>query len=244
MVPPRDEAYSTRATLLARLRNWEDQASWQEFFDSYWKLIFGVARKRGLSEAEAQDVVQETMFSVAKQMPTFTYNPAEGSFKAWLLRLTRWRITDQLRKRGPFDTSRGENAPPTTGETTFLENLIDDAGSDQELAAIWEDEWRRNLVQIATSRVKVRLAPDKYQIFDFSVNKGWPSEKIAAAFQIPVDRVYMAKHRITKMIQREVQRLEKDVEQTGRAPAVMVRDGDAELETDAPESPEPGSEKS
>src|ERR1700722_16331892 len=94
------ELTATRTTLLQRLKNWEDQSSWQEFFDVYWKLIYSAALNAGLNEAEAQDVVQETMISVAKHMPTFQYDRALGSFKAWLLNLTRWRITDQLRKRG------------------------------------------------------------------------------------------------------------------------------------------------
>ena len=90
----------TRATLLHRLKDWRDNPSWQDFFDTYWKLIYGVAIKYGLNETEAQDAVQETMISVAKHMPTFEYDRSVGSFKAWLLNMTRWRITDQLRKRG------------------------------------------------------------------------------------------------------------------------------------------------
>src|SRR5213593_1463943 len=93
----------TRATLLERLKNWQDQASWQQFFDNYWQLIYGVARKAGLTESEAEEVVQETMFSVAKHMPTFKYDPAIGSFKAWLLKMTRWRIIAQFRKRQPIE---------------------------------------------------------------------------------------------------------------------------------------------
>src|SRR5436309_5543177 len=74
----RDELIPTRASLLARLKDWKDHSSWQEFFDIYWKLIYGVARKAGLNDDEAQDVVQETMASVAKHMPTFKYDPAVG----------------------------------------------------------------------------------------------------------------------------------------------------------------------
>ena len=96
-----DELIPTRASLIARLKDWQDQSSWQEFFDTYWKLIYGVARKTGMTDAEAQDVVQETMTSVAKHMPGFEYNPAVGSFKGWLLQMTRWRIIDQARKRPP-----------------------------------------------------------------------------------------------------------------------------------------------
>src|SRR6266481_8111156 len=96
----------TRATLLARLGNLQDQASWQEFFDIYWKLIYGVARQAGMADVEAQAVVQETMVSVARHMPTFKYDPAIGSFKGWLLKMTRWRILGQFRKRGLFAEQR------------------------------------------------------------------------------------------------------------------------------------------
>src|SRR6266487_3769354 len=94
-----DELLATRWTLIERLKNWDDQESWRQFFDTYWKLIYGVAIKSGLTHPEAQDVVQETVISVCKSMHNFKADPAYGSFKAWLLNLTRWRITDQFRKR-------------------------------------------------------------------------------------------------------------------------------------------------
>src|SRR5580765_5869827 len=106
MVRHQDELIPTRATLIYRLKDWQDQSSWQEFFDTYWKLIYGVARKAGLTDAEAQDVVQETLVSVSKHMPTFNYDPALGSFKAWLLNMTRWRIIGQFRKRAPSSEPR------------------------------------------------------------------------------------------------------------------------------------------
>src|SRR2546426_1573632 len=73
-------------------------AGWKDFFDTYWKLVYGVAIKSGLNDAEAQDVVQETVLSVAKKMHQFKYDPAAGSFKNWLLLITRRRIADHLRK--------------------------------------------------------------------------------------------------------------------------------------------------
>src|SRR5438094_7182452 len=76
MPRPEDELIPTRVSLLGRLKDWQDQAGWQEFFDTYWKLIYGVARQSSLNDAEAQDVVQETMASVARHMPKFVYNPA------------------------------------------------------------------------------------------------------------------------------------------------------------------------
>jgi len=72
----------TRRSLLSRLRQWDDQESWQDFFSTYSKLIYGVALRAGLAEAEAEDIVQETVISVARQMPNFRYDPAQGSFKS------------------------------------------------------------------------------------------------------------------------------------------------------------------
>src|SRR5687767_10386730 len=94
-----NELIPTRRSLISRLKNWDDQASWNDFFQTYWQLIYGVAIKSGLTDAEAQEVVQETVILVAKKMPDFKYDPSLGSFKGWLLNTTRWRITDQLRKR-------------------------------------------------------------------------------------------------------------------------------------------------
>ena len=58
----------------------------------YWRLIYSAAVKSGLSDAEAQEVVQDTVITVAKKMEEFTYDPAVDSFKGWLLYLTRKRI--------------------------------------------------------------------------------------------------------------------------------------------------------
>jgi len=167
---PSDELIPTRTTLLERLKDWRDASSWQEFFDTYWKLIYGVAIKSGLKDVEAQDVVQETMISVTKHIPGFKYDRNLGSFKLWLLNMTRWRISDQFRKRDslalpilPDDTSLG---------TQWLEKFIDPASANLE--QLWNDEWEKNLLNAALTRVKRNLEPEKYQIFDFYVNKEWP----------------------------------------------------------------------
>src|SRR5215470_19327018 len=77
----------TRKSLLARLTDWEDKESWRTFFDTYWRLIYGFAVGRGLSHQEAQEVVQETVIAVAKNIGKFHYNPRVSSFKTWLATL-------------------------------------------------------------------------------------------------------------------------------------------------------------
>ena len=90
---------ATRHSLLNRLKDWGDQTSWQDFFDTYWQLIYNVAIKAGLSDAEAQEVVQETVIAVSRKIGEFKADAEHGSFSAWLMQLTRWRIADQFRKR-------------------------------------------------------------------------------------------------------------------------------------------------
>jgi len=192
-----DELIPTRTTLIHRLKNWQDQSGWQEFFDTYWKLIYGVAIKGGLTKTEAQDVVQETMLSVAKHVPDFKYDRKIGSFKAWLLNMTRWRMIDQLRKRGyPIDSR--------------IEHKLTDQ-SDSDLEKLWDAEWEQNLYDAAVTRVKRHLDPQKYQIFDFYVNKQWTPGKVAKTFGISVNQVYLAKHRVIELIKEEVKRLEAEM---------------------------------
>src|SRR4051812_6316536 len=81
----RDDSIATRASLLGRLKNWEDEQSWQEFADTYSRLIIGVAVQAGLTEAEAKDVEQETLLRVAQTIHEFESKPERGSFKSWLL---------------------------------------------------------------------------------------------------------------------------------------------------------------
>src|SRR5438128_1590985 len=99
MAKDADDFIPTRQSLLTRLKSWDDQESWRQFFDTYWNVIYGLALKSGLTDPEAQDVVQETLLAVAKKMPGFNYDPAIGSFKSWLFRITQRRIADQFRKR-------------------------------------------------------------------------------------------------------------------------------------------------
>jgi len=76
----------------------DDRESWRVFFDRYWRMLYKVARRAGLSEADAQDVVQETVVAVARRMPQFQYDASRGTFKQWLFRIVQRRIADHLRR--------------------------------------------------------------------------------------------------------------------------------------------------
>lgn len=194
----------TRQSLLCRLKDWKDEESWQVFFETYWKLIYNAAIKAGLTDSEAQDVVQETIISVSKSMPDFNYDPQKGSFKSWLLKLTRWRVLDQFRKR-----QQGIEYVPresdTSTETAIIERMADPGQSAFETA--WEDEWEKNLMEAAIERVKKKVDPKQYQAFDLYVLKKWPVMKVARTLKINAGMVYLNKHRIGNSIKREVAHL-------------------------------------
>ncbi len=198
--------------MLSRLKDWNDRDSWKDFFDTYWKLIYRTALKSGLNDAEAQDVVQETVLSVAKLIPDFEYDPALGSFKCWLLMLTRWRIGDQVRKRQPAEGIDKLLAGDRAGTTT-LEGLSEPAAL--MVSEVWDEEWERNILETAIERVKRRVDSRRYQMFDFYVLQEWPVTKVANTLRVSAAAVYLAKHRISAMIKKEIKRLKAQPPQFG-----------------------------
>jgi RNA polymerase sigma-70 factor (ECF subfamily) len=206
MIEDQTPSLYTRQSLLDRLKNWDDSASWKDFFETYWKLIFSVARKAGLSEAEAEDVVQETIIVVAKKMPDFHYDRSVGSFKGWLMRLTRWRITDHLRRKTYQEA--GQRRPREQQiPNEALENHPDLNGLDLE--AVWEAEWKNQVLEAAMSRVREKANPRQFQMFYLHVCKGLPAREVAERLEVKMTEVYFAKYKLAAAVKREARRIEK-----------------------------------
>jgi RNA polymerase sigma factor (sigma-70 family) len=198
------EFIPTRSTLLSRLKDWDDHASWKDFFDTYWKLIYATAIKSGLNDAEAQDVVQDTVISVAKKMHEFKYDPALGSFKGWLLQLTRWRILNQLKKRLPHNAS---DTKSDNGGTSTLDRQPDPATLD--LTAYWNEEWQKNLIDAAIEKVKEQTSAKQYEIFYLHVVKKFSAAEVAKTLSVSRAQVYLAKLRVSALVKKIVRNLEK-----------------------------------
>jgi RNA polymerase sigma factor (sigma-70 family) len=211
-VNPSEDSCPTRPSLLQRLQQGGDAPSWQEFQDLYGGLISRFARKAGLTKAEAEEVVQETIISAATNLPKFHYDPAVCSFKTWLLNLTRWRITDQRRKRLPRAAPSGSTEGPTTGTAT-IDRVPDPATS--ELDQLWEAEWHRTLLDRAVQVVKTQVDLKQWQVFDLYVLKEWSAREVAKALEVSLPAVYLAKHRVGGLIRKELERLRKEAEAEG-----------------------------
>jgi RNA polymerase sigma factor (sigma-70 family) len=204
---PMDDLAPTRWTLIERLKKTEDSRSWQDFFDNYWRLIYSAARKMGCTEAEAQDVVQETVISVFKSIPSLETKAERGSFKSWLLKITHRRIIDVLRKRPPAHVQR---APKADHESTTgpVNKVADPCGFGLE--AYWEKEWKENLFQAALDRVKSEVTPRQFQIFYLLMAKGMSTSEVAKALRVSSAQVYLTKHRVGSLVKKIVKRLEKN----------------------------------
>lgn len=206
-----EQAYArTRKSLIARLENWDDQRTWDEFYQTYWRLIYSVGLKAGLRSEEAFDVVQETILSIAKQSKKRLYDPERGSFKTWLMNMTRWRINDQFRRRKK-DTAMAGGEWDNDRKTAVIDRFEDPKGD--LLERMWDVEWKKNLADAALARVKAQVSPKQYQIFDYYVVKQWEAKKVQAHLGVSMAQVYLAKHRVGAVLKRELAKLEKHAKQ-------------------------------
>jgi RNA polymerase sigma-70 factor (ECF subfamily) len=201
-----DERVQTSWTLVGRIKNVQDQESWTRFYDLYKGLILGVSMKAGLAKEEAEDVLQATMLSVNRNIGEFEADPKRGSFSAWLLQLTRWRIHDQLDKRLPRGSGQG-NVPTATGVTPTVERVPDSRTIDLE--ALCDAEWKQRLMQQALRELQLQVKAEHYQIFHLVELEQKPVAEVAAALGRNRAQVYVVKHRVSLALKRILKRLQK-----------------------------------
>jgi RNA polymerase sigma-70 factor (ECF subfamily) len=208
MTKRREDPLPTRQSLLERLKRWDDQESWRDFFNLYWGLLYATSIKAGLSDAEAQDVVQDTIILVSRKMKEgFKYDPVVDSFKGYLLFLTRKRIALEYRRRA----RRRPRTPADPNELNEeIEALPDPGGLGLE--KVWDEEWHRTMWDAAIARVKKKVAMKQFQMFDLFVVKERPAQEVAQALGVAVAQVYLAKHRISAVVKQELLQLKAKLE--------------------------------
>lgn len=185
----------TRQSLLSRLRAWDDGESWARFHRDYGRLLFHYARKAGLSASEAEDVVQDTVISVAGELPEFRYDPARGSFKGWLHRIVRRRVADHLRRR------------PREQPVEEVAAVAEEGDSDTRWEKLWDAEWARQLTDRALERVKGEVSARQFQIYSLAVLQEQPLDTVCRTLGVNAGMVYLAKHRIGRLVRKELEKL-------------------------------------
>lgn len=197
----------TRASLLMRVREWEDSASWAEFYRLYRRLIYGLARRSGLSHADAEDVTQDVFKRVAETIHEFESDPTRGKFRGWLLNLTRWRIADKFKSRPRAETPLAPTRDATSTQTAAIERVPDNVDRDAE----WDQEWQRHLLDAACERIARRVKPRHFQAFDLYVRQHQPVLQVARELGINPATIYLIGHRLTKELKAEVAKLREQL---------------------------------
>jgi RNA polymerase sigma-70 factor (ECF subfamily) len=192
-----DGSPSTRQSLLIRLRDLADERAWAEFTEIYGPLVHRLARRRGLQEADAQDLVQEVFRAVARAIERYDPDPARGSFRAWLSRIARNFIINLLASR--------RRQPQGTGDPDvqrLLEDLPEPAGED---SAYFETEYRRRLIVWAAGRIRGEFSETAWRAFWLAGVEGQQPQEVADALGMSVGTVYQYKSRVVVRIRREIE---------------------------------------
>jgi RNA polymerase sigma-70 factor (ECF subfamily) len=213
MTMTKDEHSSiqTRPSLLNRLKAGDDAESWQEFYRVYGKLVRDFSIQAGLTDTEADEVVQETAIAMARHLPEYRYDPKACRFKTWLLNQTSWRVKDQFKKRKMETASVQPHSSGHGSDETATINRAP-AAAAADLDAVFESQWRKNLFDVAVERVKIKFSLKQFQIFDLVVLKEWPAGDVAQSLGVSLANVYVIRHRISSAIKKETKRLENQLE--------------------------------
>jgi RNA polymerase sigma-70 factor (ECF subfamily) len=184
---------TTSVSLLERLRQPQPEEAWERFVRLYTPLLFYWARRTGLQESDAADLVQDVFALLLRRLPEFTYD-SQRSFRAWLrtLTLNRWR-----------EIHRRRLLPTVAGDAPLL---VEQAAPD-EAEAVWDAEYRRHLLTQALELLEPEFQPATWRAFHESAVLGRPAAEVADALGISLNAVYLARSRVLRRLRQELAEL-------------------------------------
>jgi RNA polymerase sigma-70 factor (ECF subfamily) len=190
------DSTTTRASLLIRLRDEQDAQAWGEFVEIYTPLVYGFLRRRGLQDADAEDVTQDVFRTVARSVGRFDCDRRLGTFRGWLFSVVRSRLSD-------FRTRRARRLAES-GETDVLDHLEEHATE-----GVWDQDYRRELFDWATRRVRGDFQDSTWQAFWRTGVQGENTKQVAASLNMSEGAVYIAKCRVLARIKQIIQEVEE-----------------------------------
>lgn len=176
----------TRPTLLVRIRSTENADAWEQFVEAYTPLIYNFCYKAGLQDADAADVAQEVMRTIASAIRKFEYDPDRGKFRTWLLTVTRSKLNNFLAKR---------QRQPLGGGPATLTNLVDSQAMADDLEEHWDREYYRRLFDWAAEKVRPEIEKSTWQAFWETAMERRSGEEVAGRLGMSIGAVYIAKSR-------------------------------------------------
>ena len=189
----------TSATLLARLRHAPaDQAAWAQFTERYGRKIYAWCRQWNLQEADAEDVAQTVLLKLAATMQTFVYDP-DKSFRGWLKTVVRHAWSDYW---------SGRKAAVAVGGSQAVE-LLHTVEAREDLVQRLNEEFDREVLDEAAARVRQRVTPRTWEAFERTALQGQSGAETAAALDMKVATVFVARSKVQKMLQEEIKKLDE-----------------------------------
>jgi RNA polymerase sigma-70 factor (ECF subfamily) len=196
------DALLTRASLLARLRDPQDRAAWQQFVALYGSLVYGFVRQRGLQDADAADLTQDVFLAVAQAAGRWQYDPAQGTFRGWLYGITRNKLAKFLQRR--------YSQPLGSGDSNAQERLNEQPSPAADPDAAWEQEYQQQLFRLAATQVRDHFAPTTWQAFWQTAVEGKAAAAVAADLGLSVGAVYVARSRVLARLTEQVHQLQAE----------------------------------
>jgi RNA polymerase sigma-70 factor (ECF subfamily) len=197
-----DDSPATRASLLMRIRNGADTEAWREFVELYAALIYGFARKRGLQDADAADLMQDVLRAVAASAGRLEYDPARGSFRSWLYTVTRNKLYNFLNGQ--------RRHVRATGDSGVQKRLEEESSGSDDTALLWDREYERRLFSFAAERIRNEFREQTWRAFWHTAVDGQAAQQVAEALQMSPGAVYVAKSRVLARLRREIEELQAE----------------------------------
>jgi RNA polymerase sigma-70 factor (ECF subfamily) len=197
------EAPVTRASLLVRLRDPQDHDAWQQFFRVYASVVYGFARRRGLQDADAADLMQDVLRRVAMSAGKLDYDRRKGTFRGWLFTVTRNRVFDFLNQR--------RKQAVGAGGSDVQERLNDQPATDAgDGASAWDQEHQQGVMRWAMDRVRGEFQDNTWKAFWQTAVEGKSPKEVAGNLAMSAGAVYVAKSRVLARLKTEVQQWQDD----------------------------------
>jgi RNA polymerase sigma-70 factor, ECF subfamily len=183
---------NTPSSLLERLRQPFDPEAWARFVALYTPMIYAWARRIGLQEADAADLVQEVFATLLKVLPTFAYD-RQRSFRKWLQTVTinQWRKERKRWERRMVQTAQGQP----------------EAVAGDELESCWELEYHQHLVRRALHIMRSDFQEQTWTACWKTIVEDQPAAKVAVELGLTIGAVYAAKFRVLNRLRRELEGL-------------------------------------
>jgi RNA polymerase sigma-70 factor (ECF subfamily) len=192
-----EEPPDTRRSLIVKLRDPADTIAWREFVAIYGPLIYRLARRNGLQDADAHDLGQEVFRAVAGAVDR--WDPARGSFRGWLSRIARNLLINFVTRR--------QFQPRGSGATSIQELLEAQPAVDPSATALFEADYRIQVFHWAAEEVRGQVAPTTWQAFWLTAVEGRPPDEVAIELCLSVGSVYVARSRVLARLRRRIERL-------------------------------------